>query len=91
MASKLVLPSIVKEVRFFLSQTGEASVPLRTFLSQSYPALRKANPDTLILVREAYGIPPSLTTRLEKGKEIKTSLEGLSPADIAKALKSVAE
>ncbi|GME67600.1 unnamed protein product [[Candida] boidinii] len=88
MSARFALPKAVKEIRFFLSQTGEASVPLRTFLTKTYPALKKANPSLPILVREAYGIPPTLTTRLEKGLEVKTNLEGLSESEILKALTS---
>lgn len=29
MSARFALPKAVKEIRFFLSQTGEASVPLR--------------------------------------------------------------
>ncbi|CAY68432.1 NADH-ubiquinone oxidoreductase [Komagataella phaffii GS115] len=90
MSSKFVFPKVVKELRFFLSQTGEASVPLRSFLTKTYPAIKKANPTLPILIREAYGIPPSVTARLEKGHEVKTNLEGFSADQIAKTLQSIA-
>lgn len=45
--------------------------------------MKKANPGTAILIREAYGIPPSLASRFEKGKEVKVGLDGLGMEEIA--------
>ncbi|MCH0628620.1 L51/S25/CI-B8 domain-containing protein [Kocuria palustris] len=82
--SKFVFGTAVKELRFHLSQTGEASVPLRKFLQANYAPLKQASDNKVpILVREAFGIPPSFTARFEKGKEIKKQLEGLTEKDIA--------
>ncbi|KAK6201585.1 NADH dehydrogenase 1 alpha [Scheffersomyces amazonensis] len=76
--SKFVLPTALKELRFHLSQTGDASVPLRQFLTKNYQSLK-----------ESYGIPPSVTARFEKGKEIKNNLEGLDEKGIIKALQDL--
>ncbi|ODV95596.1 hypothetical protein PACTADRAFT_58556 [Pachysolen tannophilus NRRL Y-2460] len=87
--SASIFPTAVKELRFFLSQTGEASVPLRQFLISKYPLIKKANPALPILIREAYGVPPTLTTRYEFGREVKTNLEGLSISDIENTIKGL--
>lgn len=81
--SKYVLPSTLKELRFHLSQTGEASIPLRKFLTSNYGGLKEVLKYKLpILIRESYGIPPSIVARFDKGKEVKTSVEGLNEKDI---------
>ncbi|CUM64190.1 uncharacterized protein PRCAT00001784001 [Priceomyces carsonii] len=88
--SKFVLPSSLRELRFHLSQTGDASIPLRKFLTKNYPALKSlSNFQLPILIRESYGIHPSLTARFEKGRETKTNLEGLDEAGIENALSNV--
>ncbi|EGV63836.1 hypothetical protein PSN45_004093 [Yamadazyma tenuis] len=88
--SKFILPSTLRELRFHLSQTGEASVPLRKFLTTNYATLKTQSKNELpILIREAYGIPPSITARFEKGKEIKNNLEGLDEKAVAEALKTL--
>ncbi|CAK7897604.1 hypothetical protein CAAN1_04S01728 [[Candida] anglica] len=84
--SKFVIPTALKELRFHLSQTGEASVPLRKFLTTNYPTLKKAQPSLPILIREAYGVPPTVTARFEQGREVKTSLEGLDNKGIESSL-----
>ncbi|ODQ82344.1 hypothetical protein BABINDRAFT_30156 [Babjeviella inositovora NRRL Y-12698] len=88
-AAKFVLPVAVKELRFHLSQTGQASVPLRTFLTQHYPTLKKSNPNVPILIREAYSVPPSITARFEKGVESKQSVDGLTAAQVDATFKSL--
>ena len=72
-----------------MSQTGEASVPLRTSLGANYAGLKLAQPKLPILIREASGVPPSVTARFEKGREIKTSLEGLDNKGIQESLSSL--
>ncbi|AOW30486.1 hypothetical protein MG5_05042 [Candida albicans P57072] len=85
--SKFVIPTALKELRFHLSQTGEASIPVRNFLTKNYPSLKtQSNYKLPILIRESYGIPPTLTARFERGEEVKTSLEGLDEAGVEKAL-----
>lgn len=90
MLAKLVLPKAVKEVRFLLSPSGDASKPLRSFIAQLYPALKSSNPTVPILVREAYSVPPSITVRLEKGLEKQLAVEGLESGAIEARLKSLA-
>lgn len=88
--SKYILPTTLRELRFHLSQTGEASIPLRNFLTKTYPILKAQSQNKLpILIRESYGVPPSLTARFEKGKEIKNNLEGLDESGIEKAVKEL--
>lgn len=88
--SKFIIPTAVKELRFHLSQTGEASVPLKKFLTENYPNLKKQlNNQLPILIREAYGIPPSLTARFEKGRELKSNLDGLDQKGIENALQNL--
>lgn len=85
--SKFVIPTALKELRFHLSQTGEASIPVRNFLTKNYPGLKsQLNYKLPILIRESYGIPPTLTARFEKGEEVKRNLEGLDEAGVEKTL-----
>lgn len=73
-----------------MSQTGEASVPLRKFLTKNYPALKTLLENKLpILIREAYGVPPSITARFEKGREVKNSVDGLDEKAIEQALQAL--
>ncbi|GMM38719.1 hypothetical protein DASC09_060580 [Saccharomycopsis crataegensis] len=83
------VPTAVRELRFHLSQTGEASVPLRNYLSEQYPTIKKSNPELPILIREAFGVPPTLYARFEHGREAKYSLEGLSSSAIEQTLKNL--
>lgn len=88
--SKFLLPTALKELRFHLSQTGEASIPLRNFLANNYPSLKtQLNYKLPILIRESYGVPPSITARFEKGQEVKNNLEGLDEKGIESALQSL--
>lgn len=88
--SKFVIPTALKELRFHLSQIGEASVPLRKFLTTNYSTLKQQTEYKLpILIRESYGIPPSLTARFERGEEVRKNLEGLSEGQVADALNEV--
>ncbi|KAK9380140.1 thioredoxin-like protein [Kockiozyma suomiensis] len=86
MASKYAFPKALKELRFHFCQTGEASTPLRSFLAKSYPVMKKHNPYTPILVREAAGVPPQLIARFEFGKELKLPLDGVSSAELESAI-----
>lgn len=85
--SKFVIPQALKELRFHLSQTGEASVPLKTFLTNNYASLKSLSLNKIpILIRESYGVSPSLTARFERGREVKTNLVGLDESAILKSL-----
>ncbi|KAG7192470.1 ndufa2, NADH:ubiquinone oxidoreductase 10.5kD subunit [Scheffersomyces spartinae] len=86
--SKFAIPTALRELRFHLSQTGEASVPLRNFLSKNYTAL-KGTSKLPILVRESFGIPPSVTARFVGGVEKKTNLDKLDAQGIESALKDM--
>lgn len=88
--SKFVLPTALKEIRFHFSQSGEASLPLKKFLTKNYDALKtQSNYKVPVLIRESYGIAPSLTLRFEKGKEVKNNLEGLDESGIEQTFKSL--
>lgn len=90
MSAKFIVPTTLRELRFQLSQTGEASVPLRKFLTANYQALKTlTNYKLPILIRESYGIAPLLVARFEKGREVKTLLDGLSEKEIEGALKEL--
>lgn len=88
--SKIAVSAALRELRFHLSQTGEASKPLRTFLVKNYPTLKTSTDHKLpILIREAFGVPPSVTARFEKGREVKNNLDGLKESEIEAAVKSL--
>lgn len=88
--SKFVVSAALKELRFHLSQTGEALVPLRKFLTKNYPTLKSSTHNKLpILIRESFGVPPSITARFEKGREVKNSLDGLDEKAIEDAVKAL--
>ncbi|KAK9453637.1 thioredoxin-like protein [Dipodascopsis uninucleata] len=82
MASKYAFPKALKELRFHLCQTGQSSSGLRTFLDRAYPVMKKHNPYTPILIREAQGIQPQVIARFEFGKEIKLPLEGINEKEL---------
>lgn len=48
----------------------------RSFLSRAYPSMKKSNPYTPILVREASGIEPRVYARYEFGREKVADLKG---------------
>ncbi|VVT51707.1 uncharacterized protein SAPINGB_P003186 [Magnusiomyces paraingens] len=89
MSSKYVFPRALKELRFHFSQTGEASAPLKTFLSRAYPVIKKHNPSTPVLIREAAGVRPTLYARFEFGREAKLSLEGVPEEQIEGAIQKL--
>ena len=51
----------------------------RSFLTKSYPTMKKHNPYTPILLREASGTEPKVFARFEFGKEKSISLKGRPP------------
>ncbi|KZZ99103.1 NADH:ubiquinone oxidoreductase 10.5kD subunit [Moelleriella libera RCEF 2490] len=81
-ASKYAFAKTLKEVRFLFCQTSEQSAPLRSFLTRAYPTMKKNNPQTPILIREAQGTLPKVYARYEFGDERAQSLEGLSDKQI---------
>ncbi|KAK9462179.1 thioredoxin-like protein [Lipomyces oligophaga] len=86
MASKYAFPATLKELRFHLCQTGEKSSPLRTFLTKSYPVMKKHNPYIPILIRESQGVSPVVYARHEFGKESKLVLDGISESELTPVL-----
>ncbi|KAF1851947.1 NADH dehydrogenase, alpha subcomplex, subunit 2 [Cucurbitaria berberidis CBS 394.84] len=77
MASKYAFTQGLKELRFLFCQTGEQSAATRNFLTRSYPTMKKHNPHTPILIREASGTEPTVYARFDFGKEKKLPLKGL--------------
>jgi len=72
----------LKELRFLFCQTGENSAAVRSFITKSYPVMKKHNPHTPILIREAMGIEPRVFARYEFGKETQETLTGLTDKEI---------
>ncbi|GAA5944336.1 L51/S25/CI-B8 domain-containing protein [Sporobolomyces koalae] len=79
-ALRKALPASVRELRVFGCQQGSGSEGVRQFIQQSYPSIKKANPDLPILIREAHGTPARGFVRFERGVEKQVSLEGISSA-----------
>ncbi|GAA6018085.1 hypothetical protein JCM10207_006076 [Rhodosporidiobolus poonsookiae] len=75
------LPSTVRELRLFGCQQSQGSAGVRAFIQQSYTAVKSANPDLPILIREASGTPARGFVRFERGVEKQVSLEGVSSAE----------
>ncbi|TQN69858.1 NADH-ubiquinone oxidoreductase 10.5 kDa subunit [Colletotrichum shisoi] len=82
MSSKYAFTKTLKEVRFLFCQTGEHSAATRSFITRAYPTMKKNNPRTPILLREAAGTLPKVYARYEFGVEKSQSLEGLSDKQI---------
>ncbi|KAF3765103.1 glucose catabolic process to ethanol [Cryphonectria parasitica EP155] len=82
MATKYAFTKSLKEVRFLFCQTSEQSAATRAFLTRTYPTMKKHNPSTPIMLREAQGTQPKVYARYEFGKEESKSLEGLSDKQI---------
>lgn len=49
----------------------------RSFLKRAYPTMKKNNPNTPILIREATGTSPRVWARYGYGKEKSETLEGM--------------
>ncbi|KAH6643433.1 thioredoxin-like protein [Truncatella angustata] len=86
MSGKYAFTKALKEVRFLFCQTGDHSAATRSFLTRAYPTMKKNNPNTPILLREAAGTSPKVYARYELGKEKSQSLEGLSDKQIEEAV-----
>ncbi|TWU75194.1 hypothetical protein ED733_004825 [Metarhizium rileyi] len=54
----------------------------RSFLTRAYPTMKKNNPQTPILIREAQGTLPKVYARYEFGSEKSQSLEGLTDKQV---------
>ncbi|THV75284.1 hypothetical protein D6D28_01967 [Aureobasidium pullulans] len=77
MSLKQSFSKALKELRFHHCQTSESSAAVRSFLTQQYSAMKKANPHTPILIREALEVEPRVWARYDFGKEKSASLKGL--------------
>lgn len=82
MATRYAFAKQLKELRFLFCQTSEKSAALRTFLNRTYPVMKKHNPHTPVLIREAMGTEPRVFARYEFGKERQERLEGLTDKEI---------
>ncbi|EFW99093.1 NADH-ubiquinone oxidoreductase subunit [Grosmannia clavigera kw1407] len=82
MSAKYAFTKSLKEIRFLFCQTGEHSAATRSFLTRTYPTMKKNNPHTPILLRDASGTLPKVFARYELGRETSKSLEGLSDKQI---------
>ncbi|KAJ5092485.1 hypothetical protein NUU61_007355 [Penicillium alfredii] len=54
----------------------------RSFLNRAYPTMKKHNPHTPIMMREARGTEPRVFARYDLGKESQEALSGLSDQQI---------
>ncbi|KAJ5474317.1 hypothetical protein N7475_003883 [Penicillium sp. IBT 31633x] len=63
MSGKYVFTQGLKELRFLFCQTSEASAATRSFLNRAYPTMKKHNPQTPIMMREASGTQPRVFAR----------------------------
>ncbi|CAK4034264.1 Hypothetical predicted protein [Lecanosticta acicola] len=81
----------LKELRFLHCQTSEHSNAVRSFLTRSYPTMKKNNPHTPIMIREALGIEPRVYARYEFGREKVADLKGLDDKAIEDKVSSLVQ
>ncbi|KAF2873209.1 thioredoxin-like protein [Massariosphaeria phaeospora] len=86
MATKYAFAQGLKELRFLFCQTSEHSAVTRNFLTKSYPTMKKHNPYTPIMLREASGTEPKVYARYEFGKEKMLPLKDLDDKAIEKQI-----
>ncbi|EJT99672.1 NADH dehydrogenase [Dacryopinax primogenitus] len=79
----------VRELRILCCQTGTASAGIRQFIQSTYPAIKKANPDVPILIREAGGTQARVFARFEQGLERHVEVDNLSAADIERKVAEI--
>ncbi|PYH46038.1 L51/S25/CI-B8 domain-containing protein [Aspergillus saccharolyticus JOP 1030-1] len=82
MSSKYAFTKGLKELRFLFCQTSQDSAATRSFLQRAYPTMKKHNPSTPILIREAAGTVPRVYARYELGREQQEALTGLTDQQI---------
>ncbi|PKY02330.1 NADH-ubiquinone oxidoreductase 105 kDa subunit [Aspergillus campestris IBT 28561] len=82
MSSKYAFAKGLKELRFLFCQTSEQSTGVRSFLNRAYPTMKKHNPHTPILMREAGGTLPRVYARYALGQEKQEALLGLTDQQI---------
>ncbi|KAL1901235.1 hypothetical protein Cpir12675_000601 [Ceratocystis pirilliformis] len=86
MSGKYAFNTAVKELRFLFCNASDKGAATRTFLNRAYPTMKKNNPNTPILIREALGTPSRVFARYDLGVEKTQSLEGLSDKQIEDAV-----
>ncbi|BAT79559.1 NADH dehydrogenase [ubiquinone] 1 alpha subcomplex subunit 2-like [Vigna umbellata] len=91
MAWRGQLSKNIKELRFLMCQSSSASASARAFVEKNYKELKTLNPKLPILIRECSGVEPQLWARYDLGVEKAIKLEGLSEAQISKALEDLAK
>ncbi|KAG0299332.1 hypothetical protein BGZ98_010131 [Dissophora globulifera] len=79
----------LKELRVHFCQTSPASSGLRQFVASNYTAVKAANPNLPILIREAKGAEAKIFARFEHGQEKKVLLDGLSAKEVEEKLVSL--
>ncbi|KAH7546802.1 hypothetical protein FEM48_Zijuj01G0239800 [Ziziphus jujuba var. spinosa] len=89
MAWRQQLSRNLKELRILFCQTSPASSSARAFVEKNYKELKTLNPKLPILIRECSGIEPQIWARYDMGVERGVRLEGLSEAQISKALEDL--
>ncbi|QCE13830.1 NADH dehydrogenase [Vigna unguiculata] len=89
MAWRGQLSKNIKELRFLMCQSSSASASARAFVEKNYKELKTLNPKLPILIRECSGVEPQLWARYDLGVEKAIKLEGLSEAQISKALENL--
>ncbi|KAF1989207.1 NADH dehydrogenase, alpha subcomplex, subunit 2 [Aulographum hederae CBS 113979] len=77
MATKYAFAQGLKELRFHLCNSSEQSAAARSFLLRTYPTMKKHNPHTPIMIREALGTEPKVWARYEFGREKMLPLTGM--------------
>ncbi|PYH91894.1 NADH dehydrogenase, alpha subcomplex, subunit 2 [Aspergillus ellipticus CBS 707.79] len=82
MSSKYAFTKGLKELRFLFCQSSQESAATRTFLNRAYPTMKKHNPYTPILMREAAGTVPRVYARYGFGNEKQEALAGLTDQQI---------
>ncbi|KAI9037713.1 L51/S25/CI-B8 domain-containing protein [Aspergillus affinis] len=82
MSSKYAFTTGLKELRFLFCQTSQQSAATRSFLQRAYPTMKKHNPHTPIMIREAAGTLPRVYARYALGREKQEALSGLTDQQI---------
>ncbi|XP_037125344.1 NADH dehydrogenase [ubiquinone] 1 alpha subcomplex subunit 2 [Syngnathus acus] len=81
----------LREIRIHVCQTSAASKGTRDFVEQHYVALKQANADFPILIRECSGVEARLWARYDLGKERSVSLDNMSLDRVAQSLHTLAQ
>jgi len=79
----------LQELRIQLSQTAGGSAGARDFVLSTYQALKKANPEFPILVRESARAQPRLVARYGYGVEESVVVENMDKAAIESELQKL--